>query len=230
MTEPDGSVKPSRKDLAQARRQQLLDAACTMIFERGYGPVSIADIGAAAHVSGPAIYRHFASKADLLAVLCNQTIDRLIELVGPRRSDPTDELAALITGQVRLTVRHWQLVRVFSDEERSLPDEMRRMVRRREREHAQRWVDALRALAPAERLTELEMSAFATVGMILSAARWPQALRGDPGLERALVAGAWRILAPLANDPTNEPSIRSRPTRAFPQWSAAGDVNRRNLR
>ena len=102
---------------------------------------------------------------------------------------------------MRLTVRHSQLVRVFTDEERSLPDEMRRMVRRREREHAQRWVDALRVLAPAERLADLEMRAFATVGMILSAARWPQALRSDAGLERTLIAGAWRILSPLASEP-----------------------------
>jgi hypothetical protein len=145
-------------------------------------------------------------------VLCNQTIDRLIELVGPRRADPAEELGALIKGQVRLTVRHWQLVRVFTDEERSLPDDLRRMVRRREREHAQRWVDALRALAPAERLAELEMRAFATVGMILSAARWPQALRGDAGLEQALVAGAWRILAPIASEPTVRRSVRRRAT------------------
>ena len=146
-------------------------------------------------------------------MLCNQTIDRLIELVGPRRADPTNELDALITGQVRLTERHWQRVRVFTDEERSLPDELRRMVRRREREHAQRWIDALRTLAPAERLADLEMRAFVTVGMILSAARWPKALRGDAGLEQALIAGAWRILAPIANEPVVERSARRRVAR-----------------
>ena len=199
------AVKPSRKDQAVARRQWLLDEACALIFERGYDPVSIADIGAAAGVSGPAIYRHFASKAEILAVLCNQTIDRLIELVGPRRSDPAAELAALIKGQVLLTVRHWQLVRVFTDEERSLPDEMRRMVRRREREHAQRWVDALRLLAPATRLADLEMQAFATVGMILSAARWPEALRRDATLESALIAAAERILSPRGAAPRLDP-------------------------
>lgn len=194
MTLPQISVKPSRKDKAADRRQRLLDAATAMIFERGYEPVSIADIGAAAEVSGPAIYRHFASKADILAVLCNQTIDRLIELVGPRRADPLEELAALIAGQTALTVRHWRLVRVFTDEERSLPDDMRRTVRRREREHAQRWVTALRALAPDRPIAELEMEAFSTVGMILSAARWPETVRSDPGMEAMLVAASWRVL------------------------------------
>lgn len=190
MKEQTNPVKPSRRDQTQARRQWLLDEACALIFERGYEPVSIADIGAAAGVSGPAIYRHFASKAEILALLCNQTIDRLIELVGPRREDPAEELAALIEGQVRLTIAHWQLVRVFTDEERSLPDPIRRIVRRREREHAQRWVDALRKLAPESRVAELEMAAFAAVGMILSAARWPEALRRDAALAAMLTAAA----------------------------------------
>ncbi len=188
------TVKPSRKDQTQARRQQLLDAACDLIFERGYEPVSIADIGSAVQVSGPAIYRHFASKAEILATLCNQTIDRLIELVGPRRADPGEELAALLDGQVRLTVRHWKLVRIFTEEERSLPDDMRRMVRRREREHAQRWVEAMRILAPSRKLAEIEMEAYGTVGLILSAARWPETLRKDPNLQRVLLSLGHRTL------------------------------------
>lgn len=194
MTALDEAVKPSRKDQTQARRQGLLDEACALIFERGYEPVSIADIGAAAGISGPAIYRHFASKAEILETLCNQTIDRLIELVGPRRSDPGEELVALIHGQVRLTVRHWKLVRIFTDEERSLPDKMRKMVRRREREHAQRWVEAMRILAPSRKPAELEMEAYATVGLILSAARWPESLRKEPGFQRTLISLGHRSL------------------------------------
>lgn len=189
------SVKISRRERSSVRRQQLLDAACALIFERGYESVSIADIGSAAKVSGPAIYRHFASKAEILETLCNQTIDRLIELAGPRRSDPQEELNALLQGQVRLTLRHRMLIRVFTDEERSLPEDGRKSVRRREREHAQRWVDALRALHPTRELVDLEMEAFAAVGLILSAARWPASLRRDAGFEQSLLAIARRTLS-----------------------------------
>ena len=194
MNEQWAVVKPSRLDQTLARRQSLLDEACALIFERGYEPVSIADIGAAAGVSGPAIYRHFASKAEILETLCNQTIDRLIELAGPRRADPAEELAALLHGQVRLTVRHWKLVRIFTDEERSLPAEMRRTVRRREREHAQRWIDAARSLSPGRKAAEIEMEVYATVGLILSAARWPETLRKDPNLEKVLLSLGHRAL------------------------------------
>jgi AcrR family transcriptional regulator len=187
-------VKLARKDGAAARRQQILDAACRLVFERGYEPVTLSEIGAAAGVSGPAIYRHFNSKSDILTVLCNRTIDRLIEFVGPRRSSPADELGALVEGQVKLTMVHPELVRVFMDEERSLPETIRREIRRRERDHAQRWVDALRLLRPAASALSLEVLSFSAVGMILSAPRWPKGVRASPDLERELVAAAWRIL------------------------------------
>ncbi|WP_293900192.1 TetR/AcrR family transcriptional regulator [Phenylobacterium sp.] len=190
------SARLSRRDSALARRQLILDAACLLIFERGFEAVSLTEIGAVAGVSGPAIYRHFASKADLLAVLCGQTIDRLIELVGPRQDDPARELEALVAGQVRLVVAYPQLVRVFEDEQRSLPEDLRRQVRRREREHAQRWVEALRDLNPGARTQDLELVAYAAVGMILSAPRWPRGLRSDAQAQAGLLAAARRILLP----------------------------------
>lgn len=152
------------------------------------------DIGAVAGVSGPALYRHFSSKAEILAVLCNQTVDRLIEFVGPRRSTPLAELAALVEGQALLVVQYPQLVRVFEDEQRALPADLRRHVRQREREHAERWVKVMALVAPEAAVRELEFIVFATVGMILSAPRWPRALREDPGLKDNLVAAAWRML------------------------------------
>jgi AcrR family transcriptional regulator len=193
-------VKPSRKETTGARRQALLEAASRLFFAHGYEPVSLAEIGAAAGVSAPAIYRHFSNKADILHTLCHQTIDRLVEFVGPRRDDPQDELKALVDGQIRLVISYPERVRVFEDEERSLPHDLRRSVRNREREHARRWVEALRRLRPEMPDDAHEIAAFAAVGMILSMPRWPLALRSSHGLEALLRDAAWRILAtPLAN-------------------------------
>ena len=49
------------------RREEILDAAAGLFADRGYHGVSIDDIGAAVGMSGPGIYRHFASKEDILA-------------------------------------------------------------------------------------------------------------------------------------------------------------------
>lgn len=197
MTAPLTAARPTRRQASHTRRQEILDAACRMIFERGYSAVGLIEIGAAAGVSGPAIYRHFASKADMLNVLCNQTIDRLIEFVGPRRASPADELSALIAGQVRLVVQYPELVRVFEDEERALPPELRRQVRRRERDHAQRWTDALVALRPDTPIAELEILVFAAVGLILSLPRWPHSVRHGAPIEAMLLDAAWCVIGPI---------------------------------
>ena len=58
-----------RSQLKSDRRQQLLSAAERLFAERGFLAVRLEDIGAAAGVSGPAIYRHFPNKESLLVEL-----------------------------------------------------------------------------------------------------------------------------------------------------------------
>lgn len=52
-----------RSQLKSDRRFQLLAAAERLFAERGFLAVRLEDIGAAAGVSGPAIYRHFPTKS-----------------------------------------------------------------------------------------------------------------------------------------------------------------------
>ncbi|HKT01050.1 MAG TPA: helix-turn-helix domain-containing protein, partial [Rugosimonospora sp.] len=49
------------------RRDRLAAAAAELIRTRGYHAVGVNEIGAAAGVSGPAVYRHFPDKQALLA-------------------------------------------------------------------------------------------------------------------------------------------------------------------
>ncbi|MBS2080005.1 helix-turn-helix domain-containing protein, partial [Mycobacterium tuberculosis] len=58
-----GAEAPNRRSqLKSDRRLKLLSAAERLFAERGFLAVRLEDIGAAAGVSGPAIYRHFPSK------------------------------------------------------------------------------------------------------------------------------------------------------------------------
>ena len=61
------------------RREQLLEAAAALFAERGYHAVGIDDIGAAAGISGPGVYRHFPSKQALLAALCDRALTRMLD-------------------------------------------------------------------------------------------------------------------------------------------------------
>ncbi len=172
------------------RDEQILEAACRLFVARGYSMVSIDEIGAAAGVTGPAIYRHFGAKSAILATLCHASIDRLMEFVGPRLLDPVEELEALLVGQARLSVKRPELVRVYESDERSLPKNLRAEVRRRQREHARRWVTTLAILHPHASAAELEIAAFAAIGLLLGAARWPRSVRAHPALTDRLVTAA----------------------------------------
>ena len=81
------------------RRRQLVAAAERLVAERGFLAVRLEDIGAAAGVSGPAIYRHFPNKEALLVELLVGISTRLLAGatdVVARADNPEDALNGLI--------------------------------------------------------------------------------------------------------------------------------------
>ena len=75
-TSPQSATRRSRAK--SDRRSQLIAAAERLVAERGYLAVRLEDIGAAAGVSGPAIYRHFPNKEALLVELLVGISTRLL--------------------------------------------------------------------------------------------------------------------------------------------------------
>src|ERR1700733_10653312 len=68
----DPTDDQARTTKGARRRAAILEAASDLFRERGFRATSLDDIGAAAGVSGPAIYRYFKSKHELLAVLIEE--------------------------------------------------------------------------------------------------------------------------------------------------------------
>src|ERR1700676_2375003 len=98
-----GSASPSadgrRSRMKSDRRSLLIAAAERLIAERGFTAVRLEDIGAAAGVSGPAIYRHFPNKEALLVELLVGISTRLLaggKAVVSRASGPAAALDGLI--------------------------------------------------------------------------------------------------------------------------------------
>jgi AcrR family transcriptional regulator len=128
--------------VAAPRREQLLAAAADLFAERGYHAVGIDDIGAAVGISGPGVYRHFASKAALLEALCDRAMTRMLEGARRRRRehpDPRAGLEALVDLHADFSVRHRALLGVWLREQRVLSDDVRRSLRRRQREYERVW-------------------------------------------------------------------------------------------
>ena len=86
--EGDGGHARTKK--GARRRDAILAAAADLFRERGFRATSLDDIGAAAGVSGPAIYRYFGSKHELLATLIEEaaiawrvTVDEVLNTDAP---------------------------------------------------------------------------------------------------------------------------------------------------
>jgi AcrR family transcriptional regulator len=133
------------------RREQLLGAAASLFAARGYHDVGIDDIGAAAGISGPGVYRHFPSKQALLEALCDRAMTRMLD--GAKRTrtdhgDPAAALEALVDLHVEFAVTHRLLLGVWAREQRALSDDVRRSLRRRQREYERVWREAAAPLRP----------------------------------------------------------------------------------
>lgn len=166
------------------RRRALLDAAARLFAERGYGAVSIADLGAAAEVSGPAVYRHFAGKQEVLVELLVGISQRL--LAGGRAeyegaADAAEALDRLVAAHVEFALTDTDLIRVQDGDLALLEPEPRREVRRLQRAYVEIWVQVLTELDPEISSEEARLRAHAAFGLINSTphAAGPATLPGE---------------------------------------------------
>ena len=134
------------------RRLQLLAAAERLFAERGFLAVRLEDIGAAAGVSGPAIYRHFPNKESLLVELLVGISTRLLagaRDVRSRMTEAAEALNGLIDFHLDFALGEPDLIRIQDRDLAHLPAVAQRQVRRAQRQYVEVWVGVLRELEPA---------------------------------------------------------------------------------
>ncbi len=153
------------------RREQILATAAELFAARGFHGVSVADLGAACGISGPALYKHFASKDAVLAEMLVSISEELLS-VGRERvaaaPDPAAALAALVDWHVDFALRHRPLIVVQDRDWQSLPAEARERVRALQREYVDLWAAQLRSLDPEVAPDRARAMAHAAFGLINS--------------------------------------------------------------
>ena len=141
-----------------------------MLFaERGFHAAGIDDIGAAAGISGPGVYRHFRSKQALLAALCDRALTRLLDGargISAGSGDPRASLTALVDQHVAFAVDERALLSVWVREMPALSDDVRRSLRRRMREYEQLWQEVLGCLREDLSPAEVAVVTGATLAML----------------------------------------------------------------
>src|SRR5882757_330830 len=116
----------TRRSRAKSDRRSLLVAAAErLVAERGFLAVRLEDIGAAAGISGPAVYRHFPNKEALLVELLVGISQRLLDggkAVAARAATPAEALDALIDFHLDFALGEPELIRIQDRDLENLPE------------------------------------------------------------------------------------------------------------
>lgn len=134
-----------------SRRQQIIDTAAELFASRGFHGVSVNDIGTACGISGPALYKHFASKQEVLAASLTDISETLRDEGRRRASDAPDAeaaLAALIDWHIDFALTHPSRIVIQDREWSNLDADAQADVRRIQLAYIDGWVDVLSALRP----------------------------------------------------------------------------------
>jgi AcrR family transcriptional regulator len=184
----DMEVPTRREQMKANRRNQLVQAGVRLIAEHGFRGVRLEDLGAAAGISGPAVYRHFPNKDALLVELLVGISRRLLDggaAVVERASTPADALVALIEFHLDFALSEPNLIRIQDRDLESLPAPAKRQVRKAQRQYVEIWVGVLQRLNPTLGEAEARAQAHATFGLINSTPHSASAL--SPAVARPVL-------------------------------------------
>ncbi|MFE2411290.1 TetR/AcrR family transcriptional regulator [Kitasatospora sp. NPDC059408] len=180
----DGAA-PAAVPGRQPRREELLAAAVRLFHERGFDNVSTDQLGAAVGISGPSVYRHFDSKAQLLAASLVRSRERLwheVEGAISAAAGPEEALAAGLAAYVGFARRNGDyLGAMLSETERLAPPDRRVAVDFR-RDFLRTWVGLLRRVRPEYDAAEARIRVHALFALVNDGVRnRPHSARPDLG-------------------------------------------------
>ena len=153
------------------RRDQILDTAAELFAAKGFHGVSVVEIGRACGISGPALYKHFDSKDDVLAAMLVGISERLLEegqTRVARSRDAKQAVEELIEWHIDFALRHRALIVVQDRDWQSLPQDARERVRALQREYVDIWAGQLRRLHRGLHTDRARAMAHAAFGLINS--------------------------------------------------------------
>lgn len=197
-----GADRPAnrRSRLKSDRRSQLLAAAERLFAERGFLAVRLEDIGAAAGVSGPAIYRHFPNKEALLVELLVGISTGLLagaRAVTSGSRDPSGVLDGLVDFHLDFALGEPDLIQIQDRDLAHLPSAAQRQVRRAQRQYVEVWVGALREMYPELAESDARLMSHAAFGLLNSTPHsmkslgaGSESIRSSRAVMRAMIVAA----------------------------------------
>ena len=178
-----------------SRRAHIVTAAAELFAADGYPAAGMDQIGAAAGITGPAIYRHFDSKAAVLAAVFDGIIDAVTAAPGsvPDEQSPAAELLALVRVYAAAVASRRRLMAVFVREVHHLPPEHGADLADRQRVLVRQWRTLVSLVHPDWPPEVVRATVHGCFGMLNALGTFDSALTDDE-LADTLVSLATRML------------------------------------
>lgn len=189
------------------RRASFLREAGHLFALKGFRAVTIDDIGDAVGVSGPALYRHFASKEAMLSELLLGASERLLErfhTIAAAGGSDWDVIQSLITAHLDFALQERDVIRIQDRELANLPVEINRRVRKLQRQYISGWSQILSGVRPELRPAELAVTMHAVFG-ILNSTPYSARLDSSADVRAILQSAALAALLGAGGDGCSQP-------------------------
>ncbi len=163
-----------------SRREAILASAAELFSRRGYPATGIDDIGAAAGITGPGVYRHFDNKNGVLGEVVRRAVERVVDGVAEVVDDATGDwevLDGLVRNMITAVLSDRAAWAVVVREQRHLDPAALRVLGRAHRLHLEEWVHALAGARPDLTDAEVRVIVHGVLGVTA-----PFAVRHDAGV------------------------------------------------
>jgi AcrR family transcriptional regulator len=151
---------------------RLLDAAAEIFAEKGYHHASIRDLSKRAGVSLSGLYYYFSSKEELLFMIQDRSLRRVLSELREKLEDldnPEERLRALVYNHVAFFAQNMAAMRVITNEYDSLEGKYRTKIRELRLEYSDLCTELLRDVrrfTGAGDVVPLNVATFALFGMM----------------------------------------------------------------
>ena len=146
-------------ELVNRRRRQIADAAVQLFIEKGFHKTTTRQIASAAGFSIGSLYEYFASKEDILYLVCESIhaeVERGVTMVMSQATGGQDALSAVIREYFRVCDRMSDFILLIYQETQSLPVQWQKRVLENELRIAGLFIEALARIASTGELPNLD--------------------------------------------------------------------------
>ena len=145
-------------ELVDRRRRQIADAAVQLFIDQGFHKTTTRQIARAAGFSIGSLYEYFASKEDILYMVCESIhaeVERGVSAAMSQAAGSRDALAKMIHEYFMVCHRMSDFILLIYQETQSLPAQWQKRVLENELRITGLFVEALAGIAKSDDLTNL---------------------------------------------------------------------------